>query len=63
MLFAIVICSQHCAKEKNTPLFTTNVNSLWVELCTTVNNIAVHIGTDGLTTSSTFWHVMTQAMK
>ena len=28
-------------KRKNTPVFTTNINSLWVELCTTVNNMAV----------------------
>jgi len=25
MLFTILICSQHCAKEKNTPLFTKHV--------------------------------------
>ena len=36
-------------KRKNTPLFTTNINSLWVELCTTVHNIAVHIGTEHTT--------------
>jgi len=38
VLFSILIWSQNCTKEKNTPLFTTNINSLWVEMCTTVNN-------------------------
>jgi len=33
-------------KRKNTPLSTTNINSLWVDRRTTGNNITVHIGTE-----------------
>jgi len=33
MLFAILICSQHCAKEKN---IYNKHTSHWVDLCTTI---------------------------
>jgi len=44
-------------RKKNTPLLTTNINSLWVDRCTAVNNITVHIGTEHTEYCKSFKHI------